>query len=161
MAGLPPLIEEDVQTLEGALDDLLRKSEATAGLIIDKGGPIISERGALRPFDTTTIAALAAGSFAATQAMAERLGETNFTCIYQQGETHSALFCNIDEDVLLIIIFKAGVSVGVVKHYAAAAIERVRGQLQRARLRSPGEGIDLVSLNTPDAADIFQKRERN
>src|SRR5271170_4799698 len=107
MAGLPPLIEEDVQLLDTALDDLLRSSEATTALIIDKGGPLISQRGVLDNFDTTTIAALAAGSFCATQAIAERIGEINFSNIYQQGERHSLLLCNIDDNVLLIVIFKA------------------------------------------------------
>lgn len=158
MAGLPPLIEEDVQSLDGALDELLQKTEATAAIVIDKGGPIITQRGSVDRFDTTTIAALAAGSFSATQAIAERLGETNFTCIYQQGETHSALFCNIDEDVLLIVIFKAEVSAGIVKHYAAPAVEQVGGQLLRARQRAPGQTIDMVSMNTLTPSDIFHKK---
>jgi predicted regulator of Ras-like GTPase activity (Roadblock/LC7/MglB family) len=158
MPGLPPLIEEDVQLLDAALDELLRKSESTAALVIDKGGPLINQRGAVGQFDTTTIAALAAGSFCATQAIAERLGETNFACIYQQGESHSALFCDIDEDVLLIVIFKAGVSVGAVKHYAATTVHQVSHQLQRARIRSPDQTVDLVSMNTLDAADIFHKK---
>ena len=50
MPGLPPLIEEDVQMLDAALDDLLRKSEAAAALVIDKGGPLISQRGAVDRF---------------------------------------------------------------------------------------------------------------
>ena len=57
MAGLPPLIEEDVQLLDGALDDFLRQSEALTALIIDKGGPLLSQRGAVDKFDTTTISA--------------------------------------------------------------------------------------------------------
>ena len=71
MPGLPPLIEEDVQLMDSALDELLRRSEAAAVLIIDKGGPLISQRGAVGRFDNTTISALAAGSFCATQAIAE------------------------------------------------------------------------------------------
>ena len=74
MAGLPPLIEEDVQLLDGALDDFLRQSEALTALIIDKGGPLLSQRGAVDKFDTTTISALAAGAFSATQAIAESAG---------------------------------------------------------------------------------------
>ena len=146
-----------MQLLDGALDDLLRQSEAAAALIIDKGGPLVSQRGAVENFDTTTIAALAAGSFCATQAIAERVGETNFSNIYQQGEHYSVLFCNIDEDVLLIIIFKAGLSVGAIKYYAATTVSEINGQLQKARQRSPGTSLDLVSMNVLDAASIFRK----
>jgi predicted regulator of Ras-like GTPase activity (Roadblock/LC7/MglB family) len=161
MPGLPPLIEEDVQLLDGALDDLLRRSEASAALIIDKGGPLISQRGALDNFDTTTIAALAAGSFCATQAIAERVGETHFSNIYQQGEHHSLLFCNIDDNVLLVVIFKAETSAGVIKYYAASTIEQVSFQLQKARQRAPRESMDLVSMNIVGTSTIFLKKPRS
>jgi predicted regulator of Ras-like GTPase activity (Roadblock/LC7/MglB family) len=160
MPGLPSLVEEDVQWFDAALDDLLRRSEAATALIIDKGGPLISQRGALNNFDTTTIAALAAGSFCATQAIAERLGETTFSSIYQQGEHHSLLFCNVDDDVLLIVIFKAEISVGVIKYYAAATVEKVNSQLQKARQRSPQESMDLVSMNVLDVSNVFTQKPR-
>ena len=158
MPGLPPLIQEDVITLDTALDDLLIKSEATAALVIDKGGPLISQRGTVDRFDTTTISALAAGSFCATQAIADILGEQNFASIYQQGDRNSLLLCNIDENVLLIVIFKATQSVGVVKYYATDTINRIMRQLQAAQLRAPGASIDLVSMNVLDVSTIFRKQ---
>ena len=158
MPGLPPLIQEDVETLDGALDDLLLKSEAAAALVIDKGGPLISQRGTFDRFDTTTISALAAGSFCATQAIADLLGESQFASIYQQGERHSLLLSNIDENVLLIVIFKASLSVGIVKYYAADTVRRIMEQLQRAQLRSPDTSIDLVSMNVLDVSSIFRKQ---
>jgi predicted regulator of Ras-like GTPase activity (Roadblock/LC7/MglB family) len=161
MPGLPPLIQEDVQMLDGALDQLLHKSEATAALVIDKGGPIIAQRGAVEQFDTTTIAALAAGSFCATQAIAERLGEANFACIYQQGEHASLLFCNIDDNALLIVIFRAELSAGAIKYFAAETVADIDRQLQRARARAPGESVDLVSENVLDVSDVFGKKRPN
>ncbi|MGA2748807.1 MAG: roadblock/LC7 domain-containing protein [Verrucomicrobiota bacterium] len=158
MPGLPPLIEEDVLLFDAALDELLDRSEADAALVIDKGGPLISQRGAADRFDTTTIAALAAGSFCATQAIASVLGEADFTSIYQQGKRYSLLFCNIDENVLLVVIFKADLSVGVVRYYAASTIRRIAEQLQRAQQRAPQESVDLVSMNALDASDIFRKK---
>src|SRR5579872_812197 len=119
MPGLPSLIEEDVQRLDAVLRELLVRSESSIALIIDKGGPLISQCGVVASFDAMTVSALAAGSFCATQAIAERLGETTFTSIYQQGQQHSLLVTNIDEDLLLIIVFRANLSVGLVKYYAA------------------------------------------
>jgi predicted regulator of Ras-like GTPase activity (Roadblock/LC7/MglB family) len=159
MLGLPPLIEEDVQRLDSALDGLLRKSEASVVILIDKGGPVIAQRGAAEPFDTTTIAALAAGSFCATEAIAERLGETKFSSIYQQGERLSLLFCNVDDSVLLIVIFKAELSAGAVKYYAAETIRQVARQLEKARRRTPGESLDLVSENLLDVSSVFGKKQ--
>jgi predicted regulator of Ras-like GTPase activity (Roadblock/LC7/MglB family) len=158
MPGLPPLIQEDVQTLDAALDQLLLKCEATAALVIDKGGPLISQRGTVDRFDTTTISALAAGSFCATQAIAELLGDPHFASIYQQGQHHSMLLCNIDENVLLIVIFKAALSVGVVKYYSAQTVHRIMEQLQKAQQRAPDASVDLVSMNVLDVSNIFRKQ---
>ena len=150
-----------MQLLNSALDELLRKSEAATALVIDKGGPVINQRGAAEQFDSVTIAALAAGSFCATQAIAERLGEANFANIYQQGERFSLLFCNIDDNALLIIIFKAELSAGAVKYYAAESVRRIARQMQRAQERAPGESVDLVSENTLDVSTVFAKKRQN
>jgi predicted regulator of Ras-like GTPase activity (Roadblock/LC7/MglB family) len=159
MAGLPQLIEEDVQTLDDALDDFIRRSEAASALIIDKGGPLISQRGETKKFDATTVSALAAGAFSATQAMAEQIGETSLAHIYQQGERFSLLISNVDENLLIITVFRAEVSVGAVKHYAANAVNKIAVQMQKAALREPGASIDLVSLNVLDVSGVFRRSQ--
>ena len=159
MASLPQLIEEDVQQLDTALRELLTKSEATAAVIIDKGGFLIAQAGDTNAFDMTTLAALAAASFAATQGIASLVSENNFSSIYQQGETHSMLVQNVDEYCLLVVIFKAHMSVGVVKYYAANTIPVVTQQMKSAHERSPGEGLDLSMINVADTADLFRKKQ--
>ena len=156
--GLPQINEEDVDVIDRSLDELLRKSEATAALLIDKGGPLLSQRGNTEGLDTTTMAALAAGSFCATQAIAERVGETTFNSIYQQGAQSSLFVVSIDENILLIVIFRAAMSVGVIKYYVSATIAQVAGQLEKARLRDPDTCVDLVSLNLIDAGSTFRKK---
>lgn len=143
--------------MDGSLDELLRKTDATAALIIDRGGPLVTERGQTKDLDTTTMAALAAGSFSATQAFAERVGETDFTNVYQQGAKNSILVSMIDESLLMILVFRAELGVGIMKHYAKVAVEKVAVQLAKARERAPTETVDLVSMNSFDAAEIFRK----
>jgi predicted regulator of Ras-like GTPase activity (Roadblock/LC7/MglB family) len=161
MPGLPPLIEEDVQLFSSVLDELLRKSAACSALVIDKGGPVIGQRGEFEQFDMSTVAALAAGSFAATQAIAELLGETHFASIYQQGQNYSLLFCNIDENALLVVIFKADLSAGAIKYFASDSVKKLAAQMARAQLRAPGETLDLVSENTTDVSTVFTRRQQN
>ena len=158
MATLPQLFEEDIRELERALQDLLMKSEASAALIIDKGGFLISQCGEYHDFDTTTLAALSAASFAATQGIAELVGETNFSSVYQQGEHLSILVGNVDEYCLLTVIFKAQISVGAVKYYSNPTIHAVAAQLQRAHERAPGAGLDLSVLNMADPSPLFRKK---
>jgi predicted regulator of Ras-like GTPase activity (Roadblock/LC7/MglB family) len=159
MAGLPQLIEEDVRLLDHVLEELLRRTEASAALVIDKGGPLISQRGAADKFDATTVAALAAGTFSATDMMARHLGETSLSHIYQQGRKVSLLISNVDDNLLLIVVFPAESVVGAVMYYAADAVARMSAQMQRAAQRAPGAGMDLVSLNTLDLSQVFRKRE--
>ena len=158
MATLPQLIEEDIERLDGELRELLEKSDATSALIIDKGGFLITSQGDTRQFDLTTIAALASGAYLANQTIASLVHETNFNSIYHQGEKFSLLVTSVDDNCLLTIIFKAQVSVGAVKYFAAPAIKRIALQLQIAQERSPGAGLDLSELNLADTADIFKRK---
>ncbi len=158
MATLPQLIEEDIQRLEGELRELLEKSDATTALIIDKGGFLISNQGDDRQFDLTTIAALASGAFMANQTIASLVHETNFNTVYNQGDKFSMLVIGVDENCLLTIIFKAQVSVGAVKYFAAPAVKRIALQLQLAQERDPGAGLDLSELNLADPSSVFKRK---
>ena len=158
MATLPQLIEEDVERLGGALRDLLEKSDATTALIIDKGGFLITSQGDSRQFDLTTIAALASGAYMANQTIANLVHETNFNSVYQQGENFSMFVMCVDENCLLVVIFKAQVSVGAVKYFAAPSVERIGMQFQIAQERDPSAGIDLSEMNLADPSGLFKKK---
>ncbi len=157
MAPLPQLLVEDIRAIDEALLDLLQKSEATAALIIDQGGFLITKAGLTQDFDTVTLAALAAASFAATQGLAGLVSETNFFSVYQQGENFSLLVHNIDNHCLLTIIFKASISVGAVKYYAKDTVKVVGAQLKTARERQPGKGLDLSMANLADPSSLFKR----
>jgi len=159
MGTLPQLIEEDVQCLEDALRDLLQRSDATTALIIDKGGFLIASQGDSRNFDLTTIAALASGAYMANQTIANLIHETNFNSVYQQGEKYSMFAVCVDEHCLLVVIFKAHVSVGVVKYFAAPAAEQVANQMLAAQDRDPGAGLDLSMINLADTSGLFRRRD--
>ena len=156
---LPQLIEEDMREIDGALGDLLMKSEATSALVLDKGGFLITQCGDTRHFDTTTLGALAAAMYAATQGIASLVGEIDFSSVYQQGENISLLVNNVDEHCLLLVIFRAQISVGAVKYYALGTIAQLAQQLRTAQARAPDEGYDLSVLNMADSAEFFRKKQ--
>jgi predicted regulator of Ras-like GTPase activity (Roadblock/LC7/MglB family) len=160
MAPLPVLLEEDIRTIDEALLDLLQKSEATSALIIDQGGFLITKAGLTHDFDTVTLAALSAASFAATQGMAGLVSETNFFSVYQQGENYSLLVHDIGENCLLTIIFKANVSVGAVKYFAKDTVKDIAAQLKVAREREPGTGLDLSMENLVDPTPLFKRKKK-
>lgn len=158
MATLPQLFEEDIQQLDEALRELLKQSDASTALIIDKGGFLITHQGDDRQFDLTTIAALASGAYMANQTIANLVHEPNFNSVYQQGENYSMFAVCVDEYCLLVVIFKAEVSVGAVKYFAAASVHKIAKQLKQANEREPGGGLDLSVLNLADPSEVFKRK---
>jgi predicted regulator of Ras-like GTPase activity (Roadblock/LC7/MglB family) len=159
MATLPQLIEEDMRRLDDALREFIGQTGATAALIIDKGGFLITHQGDSSQFDVTTIGALASGAFMANQTIAGLVNETNFNSVYQQGEKSSMLVVNIDEHCLLIVIFSAGIGVGIMRYFASGTIRKIAAQMAVAQNRNPGGGYDLSVLNIADSESLFRKKD--
>jgi len=157
MGTLPQLIEEDIQHLNDVLKEFLSQTDATTAIVTDKGGFLITHQGKSDGFDLTTIGALASGAFMANQTIAGLVNEPNFSSIHQQGENFSLFVCNIDEHVLLIVIFRC--HVGVVKYFVTGAIKKIADQIIAAKKRSPGQGLDLSVLNMANTQDVFRKKE--
>ena len=155
--ALPQLIAEDMRELDRVLGDLVSRSEASAALIIDKAGFLIAQTGEFGEFDSTTLAALAAGTYAATQSMASVISEPNFTCVYQQGENFSLLVRNVDLETLLVVVFQAHVSVGAVKYFANSAVPRLATQFDLAQKRAPDTAIDFAMMNMENSSDFFRQ----
>jgi predicted regulator of Ras-like GTPase activity (Roadblock/LC7/MglB family) len=158
MATLPQLLEEDIHQLDAVLRGFLERTDATTALILDKGGFLITHQGDARQFDLTTIGALASGSFMANQTIANLIHETSFDSVYQAGDQHSMFVTNVNEECLLVVIFKAAVGVGVVKYYATATREQIARQLQLAHERDPSGGLDLSVLNVADPSSVFKRK---
>lgn len=155
---LPPLIQADIQEMDGALGEFLKQTDATTALVIDKGGFMITHKGDAARFDLTTIAALASGAYMANETIANLVHEPKFNSVYQQGENYSMFVTCIDEYCLLVVIFASKLSVGAMKYFAAPTGERIAEQLKFAQERDPDAGFDLSALNVADTESLFRKR---
>ena len=162
MTPFPQIIDEDYQRITAALNDFLERSEASNALIVEKAGYLIVETGETPPFNTAELATLAANAFNATQFMVDRLGETNFTSMFQQGDGTSVLWMNVEENSLLVVVFEASKSIGAVKYYAAEAAAAIAKQIAIAQERDASGGVDLAHLDPASADDVFKtKRSLN
>jgi predicted regulator of Ras-like GTPase activity (Roadblock/LC7/MglB family) len=155
---LPQLIEEDIDKLNSILNGYLEESEATAGIVIDKGGFHITSCGSLGQIDITTLGAMASACYAATQQLAGLVEEPDFDCVYQQGNENCILIRNIGEYSLLVIVFTSKVGVGAVKYYAENIVDGLTKQFETAYERDPGSGLDLSVLNSADTSGFFKKK---
>jgi predicted regulator of Ras-like GTPase activity (Roadblock/LC7/MglB family) len=158
MATLPQLIEEDIRSLDETLRDYLTKTDAMVALIIDKGGFMISHQGNVAELDLTTIGALASGAFMASQTIAGLVNEKDFNHTALQGEKFSLFTIGIDDQCLLVVVFRSMTGLGVVKYYSTATVVRLAQQMIVARDRDPAAGLDLSVMNVADPQDFFRKK---
>src|ERR1700759_1389745 len=91
MGQFPSLNQEDIDHIDAAMCELLRKSEANVALLVEKAGYLIHQCGNPEELDTTTFATLGSNAYNAVQFMANLVNESNFTSMYQQGERLSVL----------------------------------------------------------------------
>jgi len=158
MFSLPLLIAEDIAAMDSAMGDFVFTSGARLVLFIDAGGFIVTKQGDCGNIDTATLGALAANSFAATQAIAKIIEDHSVSSLYQQGEENSLLILSVGDFGFLAVVFPAAIGVGSVKYYAEDMVGRVVRQLDAARERAPDQGLDLSALNIADAAPLFRRR---
>ncbi len=159
MGQFPSLIQEDIDIVDSILRDLLRKSEANIALLVEKAGYLIHQCGNPENIDTTTFATLGSNAYNAVQFMASLVNESNFSSMYQQGESYSTLMLNIDENSLLVIVFPTHLTVGSMKYYAAPAVRSIAERIVEAAQRTPGSGIDLSDLDPNDVQALFHRKD--
>jgi predicted regulator of Ras-like GTPase activity (Roadblock/LC7/MglB family) len=159
MGHFPQLLEEDFLQIQSTLGELLVKSEAGTVMLVEKAGYLVAECGQTERFNTTQLATLASNAFNATQVMTDRLGEPNFSSMFQEGEQQSMLYMNVEEDALLVVVFPSGVSVGAVKYYALQAAQQVAALLAVARARAPQDTFDPATLDPEDASELFRRKK--
>ncbi len=156
MAAFPSLNQEDIDSVDSVMRDLLTKSEASIALLVEKAGYLIHQCGNPETLDTTTFATLGSNAYNAVQFMASLVNESNFSSMYQQGENFSTLMVNVDENSLLVIVFPTHLTVGSMKYYAGPAVRSIGDRIQVATAR--GDVVDFSDVDAQDVQSLFQKR---
>ena len=99
-------------------------------IFIDLAGNAIAKHdNGKSQLDSTAFAALAAGNFAAVDAMAKLVGETEFSLLFHKGEKASIHFSKVTEDTILIVMFNKELSLGLVRLKVAETIEEINKTL--------------------------------
>jgi len=159
MGQFPVLNKADIDIVDGVLQEMLRKTEASVALLVEKAGYLIHQCGNPDTMDTATFATLGSNAYNAVQFMASMVNENNFSSMYQQGENFSTLMLNVDENALLVVVFGAHLTVGSMKYYAAPAAKRIAEQIHVASGRADAHGLDLSHLDVADSQALFQRRD--
>jgi len=123
--------EAAARQIDEVLDRFLRESLASHVLLIDRSGQPLAQRGEAR--DTVSIAALAAGAFSSTGAMAQLLGETEFSVLFHEGATQNIHVSTVDAATILLAIFDSHTTVGMVRLFAREASQAIAAVLDDSR----------------------------
>ena len=100
-------------------------------VFIDMAGNVIAELdNGENKHDIYSLAALAAGNFGAVSAMAQIVGEEEFSLLFHKGDKECLHFSKIMTDLLLITIFGHDLSLGFLRLKVAETTKMIENILQ-------------------------------
>src|SRR6266480_969029 len=115
MPDTPLLLrEERFHQIKAVLARLRMDSGARVVFLVDKDGQQIAIQGEVGNLDTTSLASLVAGNVAATEGMAQLIGEKEFPTLSHEGEKES-IHISVLGRLLLVVVFDERSSLGLVK----------------------------------------------
>jgi predicted regulator of Ras-like GTPase activity (Roadblock/LC7/MglB family) len=136
--------EEQMQMIDGVLGKLQRVCGSNFCALISTSGQPITTVPADIDADTLSLAALAAGSFAATRQLAEVLNEREFTLLFHEGKESNLHVMQVTDQILLLLTFGHDTQVGRVRLYTSRALEVLKPVFEDAEDTSGGESSQLI-----------------
>ena len=112
------LFPEDIDRLNVVLEQLTVKANLLLAVLINKDGRLLTYQGSLEKIDTVSMAALVAGNSASTLAIANLMGETEFSAMYHQGKDRHIYIAVVDENTFLCLVFDERTNIDRVKVFA-------------------------------------------
>lgn len=151
------LYKEDIDRINKILSHLITESASAYVLLINKDGNLISQVGFSPNINVTSLAALAAGSFASTKAIATLIGETEFSVMFHQGEKENIHISLVDEDVIMVLIFDDRTNLGLVKMIAGQAKSKLGAALKDVKNNGIPDEMPLAAAAGDNVAEKLEK----
>ena len=125
------LSQDQLSDIEAVLLKGLMELGVHSVVLIDMAGNIVAnlDNGNV-DYDIYSLAALAAGNFGAVSAIAQMIGEEEFSLLFHKGENESIHFSKVLADFLLITIFGHETSLGFLRLKVAESIEMIEKILE-------------------------------
>ncbi|MFT5051065.1 MAG: putative regulator of Ras-like GTPase activity (Roadblock/LC7/MglB family) [Chlamydiales bacterium] len=133
---------KDVERLDAELDGFLEFSKAKCVMLVDREGHMVTRRGETVTESQESLAALIAGSFAATRETARLLGEEQFAALSHQGDRHSIQLSTVGPRTLLAIVWDERTNLGLIRFYAQETARRLEEIFTDIMGRDPGADPD-------------------
>ena len=119
--------KHQIESIENILQEELIDLGVQSVILMDlAGNVIVNLENGDSSHDVYSLAALAAGNYGAVSAMANIIGEQEFSLLFHKGQEESIHFSKVVEDLLLLTIFNKNVSLGFLRLKVAEAIKRIQ-----------------------------------
>jgi predicted regulator of Ras-like GTPase activity (Roadblock/LC7/MglB family) len=119
------MYEEEYGQLKNVISRLCTDSNAKFVFLVDKNGQQIAEYGEMKNLDITSLASLTAGNVAATDGLAQLIGEQGFPVLSHEGERDNLHISIVASRVILVVIFDQRSSLGLVR----LRVKRATGEM--------------------------------
>lgn len=153
------MYEEEFNQITTVCDRLGKDANAKVVFLVDKNGQLIAATGQTENLDTTSLASLTAGNIAATGGLAKLIGEREFSILFHEGVKDSLHISIVASRVILVIIFDARTSIGLVRlrvKKASEELARIFEGLLR-KVEAPGAGSPFAEITDEDIDNLFSE----
>lgn len=128
------LHELEFQRIQAILSKMRRELRAELVLLISRSGQPIVISGSSENIDCTALSSLAAANLAATDGLANIVGEREFSVLVHQGRQRSLFISDLMKRFSLVLVFDATASSGLMRYkckHTSLLIEDVIRDYQR------------------------------
>lgn len=120
------LEQKQLEDIELVLNKNLIELGVRSVILIDMAGNIVvDQNNGDADHDIYSLAALAAGNYGAMSAMANIVGEDEFSLLFHKGEKSNIHFSKVLSEYLLVTIFDKEVSLGFLRLKVAEVVTKI------------------------------------
>jgi predicted regulator of Ras-like GTPase activity (Roadblock/LC7/MglB family) len=147
------VFEEDYWAINTTLQELLKNSNATSVLLLDKTGQLISSVGEPPEFDMHSFASLCAADFEANAQLAKLIGEKDFSTLYHQGSNESMYLARVENNIILVVLFDKRTTLGLVRLRTKKAVDNLETVIRQLYDKLEYENEELKEFDEEFAAE--------
>ena len=151
--------DEDFRQISAICDRLARDASAQVVFVVDKNGQLIASSGASQNVDTTSLASLTAGNVAAMGGLAKLIGEKEFPTQFHEGERESLHMSIVAGRVVLVVIFDAKSSLGLVRLRVKRSVDELARVFDSIAQRQQGGAAQspFAEITDDDIDNLFSE----
>jgi predicted regulator of Ras-like GTPase activity (Roadblock/LC7/MglB family) len=149
---------DDAAAFEELLREFITDTGSLCTMLVDRTGRLLAQAGDTAGMDGVAFASLASADFAASDQLAELLGEAEFTSLYHHGAERSMFLAEIGGAAILAALFDTRTTLGMVRITTRSLVPRFAECF--ARLAESGPSGQVVQMETGWANEAESEIDR-